>query len=79
ALARDLHHVTLAALARDLDLALGTGSGEAEAPDALVQILDRLAEAEDDIMGRPLADFTVRSASAGGDTVTAVPISREGR
>jgi len=80
ALARDLHHVTLADLARDLDLVLGAGPAGSEAPpSALVPILGRLAEAEDEILGRPLADLTAGPSSADGDSLAAVPVSLDRR
>lgn len=60
ALARDLHHTTLADLARDLGLALGTRPNASEMPETLRGLLARLGEAEDEILGRPLADLIAR-------------------
>ncbi len=70
ALARDLHHATLADLARDLDLALGTGMGAEVASSALSEVLGRLAEAEEDILSRPLAEFADELVGGEGESVT---------
>ncbi len=79
ALARDLHRVTLAELARDLDLVLGTGPGVPEAPSALVPVLGRLAEAEDEILGRSLEELTAGTGSDQGEALAAVPMTSDGR
>ncbi|NNF23430.1 MAG: YihY family inner membrane protein [Rhodobacteraceae bacterium] len=75
ALARDLGQTTLADLARDLDLALGTSGDAPLVPGALARHLARLSQAEDDILGRPLAELTSEPAEADRAAATAVKLS----
>lgn len=75
ALARDLHHTTLADLARDLGLALGTRPDMSEMPETLGSLLARLGKAEDEILGRPLADLIARRVDDVGNPDAAIRLS----
>ncbi len=58
-LSRDLHQTTLADLARDLDLTLGTSISPETADGPLETILMRLRQIQDDTMGISLAEIAI--------------------
>jgi membrane protein len=78
ALARDLQHTTLADLARDLDITLGARSEMPKSPGALPELLARLAEAEEVILGRPLIELSVEPGRTDAETFAAVPLTKSG-
>lgn len=75
ALARDPHHTMLADLARDLDLSLGVCSDTPQVSAPLANLLGRLAQAEDDILGRSLVELSTEQTGPEEGSVTSVPLS----
>ncbi len=62
-LSRDLHQTTLADLARDLDLTLGTSISPEKADGPLETILMRLRKIQEDTMGMSLAEIAIDAHS----------------
>jgi membrane protein len=74
-LARDLHHTTLADLARHLDLSLGTEPDASHTSNRLADLLGSLAKAEEELLGKPLVEFTGDRTETDKKSDAAVPIS----
>ena len=84
-LARDLHQVSVAELARDLGLAMGLQHGVAErraleqvadATGLLPGLLNRLREAEDEILGAPVAEVIAGHAAEADQSPAAVNLQK---